>query len=147
MLTAEGWDFKGGGPIELSIPARATDLLAEDDTDEIPLPLARTLFARARGLTVGGAISEKEFHSFFGICMASVLESDITDGGRESTGVAVKIEELRRRDTLDGWAGLLPTVPLIPFFLLSYMERRGKTRHVDIRKEKKNELKLLLVRI
>ena len=94
--TTEGRDFKGGGPmIEPSTPVRTTDLLAEPDTDELPLPLTRVLFPRARSLAGGGAISEEIFRSFFGICMASVPESESTDGGRD-IGVALKIEESRR---------------------------------------------------
>ena len=89
----EGRDFGGGGPIEPSIPARTTDLLAEDDTDEVPLPLIRVLFPRAKGLIAGG---EELFRSFFAICMVSVPESDITEGGRDNEGVALKIEESRR---------------------------------------------------
>lgn len=94
--TVEGRDFKGGGPIELSIPARTTDLLAEDDTDELPPPLTRVLFPRARSLADGGAISEETFRSFFGFCMASVPESESADGGRDCIGVAAKTEESRR---------------------------------------------------
>lgn len=91
MPTIEGRDFKGGGPIELSLPARTTDLLAEDDTDGILPPLIRVLFPRATSLADAGAISED---LFFGICVSP--ESEITDGGRDKTGVAVKIEESRR---------------------------------------------------
>jgi hypothetical protein len=89
----EGRDFKGGGPIiEPSIPARTTVLLAEDD--EVPLPLTRVLFPRARTLADDADISRETF--FFGICVVSVPESDITDGGRSCTGVALKIEDSRR---------------------------------------------------
>ena len=42
-----------------------------------------------------GAISEECFHCFFGICIASVLKSEITDRDQDSIGIAVKIEELR----------------------------------------------------
>lgn len=62
--TTEGRDFKGGGPIEPSIPARSTDLLVEADTNELTPPLTRVLFPRARSLTDGGAISEEFFRSF-----------------------------------------------------------------------------------
>ena len=91
----EGRGFKGGGPIlEPSIPARITVLLAEDDTDEVPLPLTRVLFPRARTLADDADISGETL--FLEICMVSVPESEITDGGRGCTGVAVKIEESRR---------------------------------------------------
>ena len=92
MLTIEGRDLEGGGPIEPSIPVRTTDLLAEDEI-EVPLPLTRALFPRAKGLLDGGAISE-DF--FFEKWMTSVPESEATDGGRDCKGVAVKIEESRR---------------------------------------------------
>ena len=91
----EGRDFKVGGPIiEPSIPARTTVLLAEDDIDEVPLPLTRVLFPRARTLADDADISRETF--FFGICTVSVPESDITDGGRGCKGVAVKNEDSRR---------------------------------------------------
>jgi hypothetical protein len=80
--------------IEPSTPARTTVLLAEDDTDEVPLPLTRVLFPRARILADDADISRETF--FFGICMVSVPESEITDGGRSCTGVALKIEDSRR---------------------------------------------------
>jgi hypothetical protein len=89
----EGRGFERGGPIiEPSIPARTAVLLAEDgDTNDVPLPLTRVLFPRARTLADDADISGETF--FFGI---SVPESEITDGGRGCTGVAVKIEESRR---------------------------------------------------
>ena len=42
------------------------------------------------------AVSEECFRSFFGICVASMSESEITDGGRDSIVVAVKIEGSRQ---------------------------------------------------
>ena len=100
-MPIEGRGFKVGGPIiEPSIPERATVLLTEDDTDEVPPPLTRILFPRARTLADDAGISREAF--FFGIYMVSVPESEITDGGRGCIGVAVKIEESRRCDALDG---------------------------------------------
>jgi hypothetical protein len=91
----EGRGFKIGGPIiEPSIPARTTVLLAEDVIDEVPLPLTRVLFPRARTLADDADISREAF--FFGISMASVPEPDIADGGRDCKGVAVKNEDSRR---------------------------------------------------
>lgn len=119
--TIEGRGFKEGGPIiEPSISARTIVLCAEDVIDEVPLPLTRVLFPRARTLADDADISGETF--LFGICIVSVPESEITDGGRGCIGVAVKIEDSRRWDTLDGWAGVLPAVPLTPYFLFSYME-------------------------
>ena len=97
----EGRGFKVGGPIiELSFPARKMVLLAEDDIDGVPLPLARVLFPRARTLADDADISRETF--FFGISMVSVPESEITDGGRGCKGVAVKNEDSRRWGALDG---------------------------------------------
>ena len=82
-----------GGPIiEPSIPARPTVLLAEDGLDEGPLPLTRVLFPRAGTLVDDGEISA----FLFGLCVASVPESEITDGGRGGKGVAAKNEDSRR---------------------------------------------------
>ena len=117
--------------MEPSIPARITDLLV----DELPLPLTRVLFPRARTLPDGGAISEEFFCSL--LCVASVLESESTDGGRDA-GVAVKIEESRRWATLDGRAGVLPAVPLTLFFLFSYMASKDQIQH-KCKKNKKNK--------
>ena len=93
-MPIEGRDFKVGGPIiELSIP-RTTVLLAEDGIDGVPLLLTRVLFPRAGTLADDADISRETF--FFGIWMVSVPESEITDGGRDCKGVAVKNEDSRR---------------------------------------------------
>lgn len=79
--------------IELSIPARMV-LLAEDGIDEDPLRLTRVLFPRAETLADDADISREAF--LLGISMVSVPESEITDGGRDCKGVAVKNEDSRR---------------------------------------------------
>ena len=89
----EGRRFTMGGPLmEVSIPAGTAVLLAEDDIDGVPL--TRVLFPRARTLADEVDISRETF--FFGICVASVPESEITDGGRGGKGVAAKNEDSRR---------------------------------------------------
>lgn len=94
-MPIEGRGFKAGGPIiEPSFPARTTVLLAEDGIDEDPLPLTRVLFPKARTLADDADISREAF--LLGISRVSVPESEITDGGRDGKGVAVKNEDSRR---------------------------------------------------
>ncbi|KAF8951280.1 hypothetical protein BDZ97DRAFT_1002332 [Flammula alnicola] len=126
--TIDGRDFTGGGPIEPSTLARPeAALVAEDAADEVPpLALMRVLFPRAETLVADAdsGVSVEFFRSFLWLRLdrpwvASVPESDRTDGGLES-GVALNTEESLRCAVFDGWAGVLPAVPRRPNFLLSY---------------------------